>query len=245
MRTVTILGCGGFIGSHTLERLLTATDDFVIGVDVNSQKIEKFLTNPRFSFVRQNIFTGSKIEKFIEKSDLVISLAAICNPALYNTKAIDVINSSFTNHLDLLKICTETGTWLIHFSTSEVYGKTLSHFTGSNAKKDYVLNEDESMHILGPTQSQRWSYANAKQLMERLIYAYHQENNLKFTIVRPFNFIGPRMDYLPEIEGGGIPRVLACFMDALIFNKPLQLVDGGKNKRVFTYICNRRTHAHT
>ncbi|MDO5576980.1 MAG: NAD-dependent epimerase/dehydratase family protein [Fibrobacter sp.] len=54
--------------------------------------------------------------------------------------------------------------------------------------------------------------------------------------MRPFNFIGPRMDFIPGIDGSGVPRVLACFMDALIFNKPLYLVDGGRSKRSFTYI---------
>lgn len=39
------------------------------------------------------------------------------------------------------------------------------------------------------------------------------ENGLDFTIVRPFNWIGPRMDFIPGIDGPseGVPRVLACF----------------------------------
>lgn len=39
------------------------------------------------------------------------------------------------------------------------------------------------------------------------------ENGLEFTIVRPFNWIGPRMDFIPGIDGPseGVPRVLACF----------------------------------
>jgi UDP-apiose/xylose synthase len=89
---------------------------------------------------------------------------------------------------------------------------------------------------LGPVQKQRWTYACAKQLLERLVYAYGMEGQLPFTIVRPFNFIGPRMDYLPTVEGEGVPRVMACFMDALLFNKPLRLVEGGTNRRAFTDI---------
>lgn len=49
-------------------------------------------------------------------------------------------------------------------------------------------------------------------------YAYYfaaegAENGLEFTIVRPFNWIGPRMDFIPGIDGPseGVPRVLACF----------------------------------
>ncbi|MBL8025014.1 MAG: NAD-dependent epimerase/dehydratase family protein, partial [Fibrobacteres bacterium] len=58
----------------------------------------------------------------------------------------------------------------------------------------------------------------------------------EYTIIRPFNFIGPRMDFIPGIDGEGIPRVMACFMEALIKNMPLKIVDGGTNKRVFTDI---------
>ena len=46
------------------------------------------------------------------------------------------------------------------------------------------------------------------------------ENGLEFTIVRPFNWIGPRMDFIPGVDGPseGVPRVLACFSNvSLIF----------------------------
>lgn len=47
------------------------------------------------------------------------------------------------------------------------------------------------------------------------------ENGLEFTIVRPFNWIGPRMDFIPGVDGPseGVPRVLACFSNvSLIFS---------------------------
>src|SRR4029078_2433029 len=56
---------------------------------------------------------------------------------------------------------------------------------------------------------------------------------LRFTIVRPFNVIGPRMDFIPGVDGEGLPRVLACFMPALMSGSPLQLVDGGRARRSF------------
>lgn len=47
----------------------------------------------------------------------------------------------------------------------------------------------------------------------KLFTAEGAENGLEFTIVRPFNWIGPRMDFIPGIDGPseGVPRVLACF----------------------------------
>ena len=114
-----------------------------------------------------------------------------------------------------------------------MYGKSSGAITGDSAEP---FAEDTSPMILGPVAAQRWSYATAKQLLERVIFAYGTERNLTYTIVRPFNFIGPHMDFIPGIDGSGVPRVLACFMDALLFNKPLRLVDGGRSMRTFTYI---------
>ena len=44
------------------------------------------------------------------------------------------------------------------------------------------------------------------------------ENGLEFTIVRPFNWIGPRMDFIPGVDGPseGVPRVLACFSNVCV-----------------------------
>ena len=89
---------------------------------------------------------------------------------------------------------------------------------------------------MGPVRNQRWSYAAAKQLMERYIYAQHYEHGLPFTIIRPLNFFGPRMDFIPGRDGDGVPRVLACFMTALLDDKPMQLVDGGLARRTIVSI---------
>ena len=124
-----------------------------------------------------------------------------------------------------------------------MYGKTIGAFLPKDSplRKDpayYVLKEDESPCIFGSIEKQRWSYACAKQLIERLIYAEGAENGLEFTIVRPFNWIGPRMDFIPGIDGPseGVPRVLACFSNNLLRGEPLKLVDGGQSQRTFVYI---------
>ena len=51
-----------------------------------------------------------------------------------------------------------------------------------------------------------------------MVEAEGAENGLEFTIVRPFNWIGPRMDFIPGIDGPseGVPRVLACFSNVSI-----------------------------
>ena len=129
--------------------------------------------------------------------------------------------------------------WLIHFSTSEVYGRTIASYIGDTDYSNpafYELDEDSTPLIMGPIRNQRWSYATAKQLMERYIFGQHKEAGLPFTIVRPLNSFGPRMDFIPGRDGEGIPRVLACFMTALLDGQPMQLVDGGVARRTIVSI---------
>jgi UDP-apiose/xylose synthase len=237
-KTIGIIGCGGFIGSHLVEGFLAHTGYRILGIDRTLRKIENLLHHPRVSVTKTDIHEFSDLEIWIGKCDIIISLAALCNPSLYNTVPLRVIESNFTLPARIVDVCADQKKRLIHFSTSEVYGKTLQGLCGSERVDDYLLREDDTPLILGPVTAQRWSYASAKQLLERLVIGYGLERGLEFTIVRPFNFIGPRMDYLPGIDGEGIPRVFACFMKALLFREPLQLVEGGLNRRCFTAIAD-------
>ena len=236
-----ILGCGGFIGSHLVPRLLDEDRYDLYGLDITSAKIEEHLAHSRFHFYEVNVYDTRRVRELVEECDTVISLVALCNPSLYNTIPLEVIDINFTRPLEIVKMCVELGKRLIHFSTSEVYGKTVQGIADGALRNPedpahFLLKEDSSQLILGPISAQRWSYAAAKQLLERVIYAYGMEGRLDYTIVRPLNFVGPRMDYLPGIDGEGIPRVFACFVDALLFDKPLKLVDGGQSRRTFTAI---------
>ena len=60
---------------------------------------------------------------------------------------------------------------------------------------------------------------------------------MRFTLFRPFNWIGPKLDDLtmePEKEGSS--RVVTQFISNLIHGDAIRLVDGGEQKRCFTYV---------
>jgi UDP-apiose/xylose synthase len=237
---ITILGCDGFIGSHLLEYFLANGNKTIYGFDQDTRRISHIVkSDKRFQFFQGDIYLSPDLDRCINDSEVVISLAALCNPSLYNTLPVDVIESNFNNPVKIVKMCTKYKKWLIHFSTSEVYGKTEASLHCDSYDlhcSDVIMKEDQSQLILGPVSAQRWSYAAAKQLLERYIFAHAIQYGLHYTIIRPFNFIGPTMDFIPGVDGDGVPRVLACFMDSLLNKKDLCLVDEGKNKRVFTYI---------
>jgi UDP-apiose/xylose synthase len=240
-KQIAVLGCSGFIGSHILRYLLKNTDYYIIGIDLHHTRINDLLNHPQLTFVNADIYSEQGILRdTIAQCSTVISLAALCNPSLYIETPVEVIESNYIKPYQILNLCAQYGTWLIHFSTCEVYGKSkeaLLHdiSAGSGSEPD-IFNEDRSQMIVGPVQAQRWCYAVAKQLYERTLYAWGIQKGLKYTIVRPFNFIGPQMDYIPGIDGDGVPRVMACFMKALLSNTALKLVDGGMSRRCFTFI---------
>lgn len=225
-----MLGAGGFIGSHLVPALLARRVCEIEAVDVTFEKLAP-TPDERVKRRQARIDEPGLLDELVERCDLVVSLTALCNPALYNSDPIAVIDANYTDLVPVIQRCAARGRRLLHLSTCEVYGRRA--LDAGDGRPTARMNEERTALFLGPVQAERWSYACAKQLVERLIWAHGQHGGLDFTIVRPFNVIGARMDFLPEIDGEGVPRVLASFMNALLRGEPLPLVDGGHQRRSF------------
>jgi UDP-apiose/xylose synthase len=234
---ILILGCGGFIGCHLIDALLKDGKNSVTGVDIFNYKISRHLSNPKFEFIEGDIY-GMDIEGLVAKSEVVIFLATICNPYFYVNNPLATIKSNFIDPMKIVDMCVRNNVWMINFSSCEIYGKTVSSYVGDDyaTKALYEQIEDTTPLVMGPIKNQRWCYASAKQLLDRYIYANHTEKDFEFTSIRPYNFVGSKLDYLSDVDGMGTPRVVACFIEALLKGKPIKLVNGGKVFRTFTYI---------
>ena len=228
MERIGVLGAGGFVGSHLVPALVARFGCAIDAVDVDFRKLE--IRDARIRRIEARVEQPGLAQELAARCDVVISLTALCNPALYSTIPLAVIDANYTHLLPVVNACAARGARLIHFSTSEVYGRTALDASGRPAPR---MAEDTTGLFLGPIDRERWTYACAKQLLERVIWAHGQHGALAFTIVRLFNVIGPRMDFVPGVDGEGIPRVLASFMAALLAGQPLQLVDGGRQRRSF------------
>jgi len=224
---ITILGAGGFIGSHMVEHLIAQARYDILGVDVSDEKLAGIHSH-RFRFHQADVrHSRSLVDDLIRRSDVVVDLIAYANPSIYVTEPLEVFDLNFVQNLEIAKMCVAHRKRLIQYSSAEVYGK---------ASEGEAYHEDSTDGVFGPVHKQRWIYATAKMLLERVLFAHGVAGHLDFTIVRPFNFIGSRIDYLVPAYAIGGPRVFPHFMSALLTGGPLRLVDGGQVKRAFMHI---------
>jgi nucleoside-diphosphate-sugar epimerase len=223
---ILILGVDGFIGNALTRRILATRDWEVFGMDLHSNKLGEVINLPRFHFLEGDIGINKEwIEYHIKKCDLVLPLVAIATPMTYVKQPLRVFELDFEENLRIVRQCVQYGTRIIFPSTSEVYGMS----------PDREFSEDGSPLVLGPIQKQRWIYSCSKQLLDRVIWAYGQEGRLQFSLIRPFNWIGPKLDDLYAAKEGS-SRVVTQFILNLLQREPIKLVDGGYQKRCFTYV---------
>ena len=226
MKKILILGVNGFIGHHLSKRILETTDWHVYGMDMSSDRISDFLSNSRFHFFEGDITINKEwIEYHVRKCDVVLPLVAIATPATYVQQPLRVFELDFEANLPIIRQCVKYKKRVLFPSTSEVYGMC----------KDEEFDPDASDLVYGPINKPRWIYACAKQLMDRVIHAYAMSEGLDYTLFRPFNWIGAGLDSI-HTQKEGSSRVITQFLGHIVRGEPIKLVDGGSQKRAFTYI---------
>lgn len=226
MKKILILGGNGFIGSALTEAILRDTDWAIYSMDMSNDKISEFLQHQRFNFVEGDITINKEwIAYHIKKCDVVLPLVAIATPSLYVSDPLSVFELDFEANLEIVRQCVQHKKRVIFPSTSEVYGMC----------EDAAFDEESSNLVLGPIHKQRWIYSCSKQLMDRLLFAYGLHHNLDYTLFRPFNWIGPKLDSLDTAKEGS-SRVVTQFIGDMLTKKAITLVDGGHQRRSFTDI---------
>jgi len=226
MKRILILGVNGFIGHHLSKRIVETTGWEVYGMDMQADRVAELLGHERFHFFEGDITINREwIEYHVRKCDTVLPLVAIATPATYVKEPLKVFELDFEANLPIVRGCVRHGKRLVFPSTSEVYGMS----------PDRQFDPESSPLVYGPINKPRWIYACAKQLMDRVIHAYGMMEGLDYTLFRPFNWIGSGLDNLNAAKEGS-SRVITQFLGHIVRGEPIKLVDGGRQKRAFTYI---------
>jgi len=226
MKRILVLGVNGFIGHHLSQRIIASTDWQIYGMDMQTERIADLLAEPRFHFFEGDITINREwIEYHVKKCDVLIPLVAIATPATYVREPLRVFELDFEANLPIVRAAVRHRKRLIFPSTSEVYGMCA----------DAEFDPEHSDLVLGPINKPRWIYSCAKQLMDRVIHAYGQQDGLDYTLFRPFNWIGAGLDSINTAKEGS-SRVITQFLGHIVRGEPIKLVDGGTQKRAFTYI---------
>jgi nucleoside-diphosphate-sugar epimerase len=220
---IFILGANGFIGNSLVEHLLEKTSHTISALDLRQNNLENSLSHSNFHFKQGSLLEEqSWIEEQIKQADVIVPLAAIATPGTYVTDPIRIFELDFEANLALVRLCVKHQKRVIFPSTSEVYGMC----------PDQIFDEETSNCVTGPIQKERWIYSCSKQMMDRIIFAYGSRNGLPYTLFRPFNWMGPKLDNILNPNPAG-SRAVTQFIGNILRGQSITLVDGGKQRRSF------------
>ncbi|MDR2268538.1 MAG: bifunctional UDP-4-keto-pentose/UDP-xylose synthase [Holosporaceae bacterium] len=224
-----IVGAGGFIGSHLSEKILQDRRNWrITAVDLQKDNIAHLLEDDNFHFYRLDLLKDfDELERLLKDCDVLLPLAAIASPAVYVEDPLRVFELDFEANLRLVRWAVKYRKRVVFPSTSEVYGMCA----------DDEFFEDSSPCVVGPVCKQRWIYSCSKQMLDRVIYAHGERDGTDYTLFRPFNFIGPRLDNIRNPNNGG-SRVVTQFLSNILHGRDIRLVDGGSQQRSFTDIAD-------
>lgn len=219
---ILVTGAAGFIGMHTVLRLLAQGND-VVGIDnlsdyydiqLKKDRLAQLLPQDHFRFIKLDIAQTQSLNDLFSNENFthVIHLAAqpgvrysIQNPHAY-------IQSNVVGFMNILESCRHHQIkHLVYASSSSVYG--------ANTKLPF--SEDDSVdHPVS-------LYAATKKSNELMAHTYSHLFNLPTTGLRFFTVYGPwgRPDMSPSI-----------FARSILEGKTIDVFNEGNMQRDFTYI---------
>ncbi len=233
---VLVTGAAGFIGMHTVLRLLQ--DGYqVVGLDnlndyyavelkwdrlketgisspISPGTLVPSIKSPSFRFVQMDLGDKDGILNLFEseKFDYVINLAAQAGVRYSLINPYAYTESNVTGFLHILEGCRANPVkHLVYASTSSVYG----------------LNTNTPFPESSPTEHPMSLYAATKKANEMMAHSYSHLFRIPTTGLRFFTVYGP---------WGRPDMALFLFTDAIIHNKPIKVFNGGDMLRDFTYI---------
>lgn len=218
---VLITGGCGFIGSHLVEKAVSAGFDVrVLGLACHLENVEHLLKENKIEFMRGDVADPAVCRKAVRGCDLVSHLAALASidHSIQEPRPFWEVNVKGT--FNLLDAAREEGVQRFHLHSScEMLGSI-----------EFPHKADEDWPVVMP----RSPYAVSKMAQEAYCRTYYFTYDLPTVITRGFNAYGPRQK--PAEKPGGKGAMIPGFFMKVLKNKPPLIYGDGEQTRDFTYV---------
>lgn len=181
-KRIFITGGAGFIGS-TLARQLLHRNQLVLfdNLTRNALKSSGIQDHPNLTLIVGDVLDYPHVQRAMQGCDIVVHCAAIAGIDTVIKLPVSTMRVNMIGSANVLEAAARQGNIqrVVCFSTSEVFGQQA--FRSSELDRTVMGNVGEA----------RWTYAVSKVAEEHLAIAYHKEQGLPTTVLRPFNVYGP------------------------------------------------------
>lgn len=212
---ILVTGGAGFLGSHLVDRLLSA-GHYVISLDNyytgSKENLSAHSKNNRLEELRWDVTNPIQLEV-----DAIYNLACPASPDRYQKYPVQTIKTSILGAINMLDLARSLEVPILQASTSEIYGDPVV----SPQPESYWGN----VNPIGI----RSCYDEGKRAAESLFFDYRRQYGVDIRVARIFNTYGPRMDLL---DG----RVVSNFIYQALLKQPITIYGNGSQTRSFCYV---------
>lgn len=217
-KTLFITGGAGFIGSALAERLVENNKIVVYdSLNRNSIQHKSCFTHPNLTFIQGDVLDFPSLAKAMKGADIVVHAAAIAGIDTVIQRPVNTMRVNMVGSANVLEAAAQLDRVdrVVCFSTSEVFGQHAFRTSEAGGA------------VIGEVGEARWTYAVSKLAEEHLAIAYHREQGLPTTVLRPFNVYGPG-----QVGEGA----LRTFIRQAILNEDIHIHGEGTQIRAWCYV---------
>lgn len=217
---ILVTGAAGFIGSHTVDRLLREGHE-VLGIDNLStgrrQNLAAALDSSRFQFVVRDLLDPGVMDYLAGgfQPDSIIHLAGLVSVSLGQRAP----QENFRLNIEATKVVAESAR--VHGVPRVVFASTAAVYGDSQA-----LPLDEQTN-----KEPKSNYGTAKLMSELFLLGYARSYGMSCICCRYFNVFGPRQD-----PGSPYSGVISIFVDRFLQGRQATIFGDGGQSRDFVSV---------